>query len=97
MLDKERESYKNKLRDTEGKGSRVEAKQTELILNHEKERAKWDQEKSYLLSQKEDAVDTSQRLEKRVENLLRENEKLRNDIRNNKKNMYQAAQNTGGY
>lgn len=50
MLDKERENYKLKLRETEGKGTKVEAKQTELILNHEKEKAKWDHEKSYLLS-----------------------------------------------
>jgi len=50
MLDKERENYKLKLRETEGKGNRVEAKQTELILNHEKEKAKWDHEKSYLMS-----------------------------------------------
>lgn len=88
MLDKERENYKQKLRDTEGKGTKVEAKQTELILNHEKERAKWEHEKSYLLSQKEDAQDHSQRLEKRVENLLRENEKLKNDMRASKKNFY---------
>ena len=42
MLDKEKESYKQKLRDTEGKGTTVQAKQTELMLNFEKERAKWD-------------------------------------------------------
>jgi hypothetical protein len=50
MLDKERENYKQKLRDTEGKGTRVEAKQTEMILNFEKEKAKWEHEKSYLIS-----------------------------------------------
>lgn len=97
MLDKERENYKLKLRETEGKGNRVEAKQTELILNHEKEKAKWDHEKSYLMSQKEDAVEHSQRLEKRVENLLRENEKIRNDMKASKKNLYQAAANTNSY
>ena len=57
-MDKDRENYKFKLRETEGKGSRVEARQTELILNHEKERAKWEHEKSYLISQKEDALDS---------------------------------------
>ena len=36
-------------------------------------------------------------LEKKVQNLLRENEKLRNDNRQNNKNMYQAAQNVGNY
>ena len=49
-MDKEREAYKLKLREIEGKGNKTEAKQTELILNHEKEKAKWEHEKSYLNS-----------------------------------------------
>jgi hypothetical protein len=36
-------------------------------------------------------------MEKKVEMLLRDNEKLKNDLRNNRKNMYQAAANTSGY
>lgn len=88
MLDREQEKYKQKLRDLEGKGTSVHAKQTELLLNFEKEKAKWDHEKSYILNQKEDAVENSQRLEKKVESLLRENEKLKNDLRNNRKNMF---------
>ena len=70
------------MRDLEGKGTSVSAKQTELLLNFEKERAKWEHEKSYLMNQKEDAVEQSARLEKKVEHLLRENEKLKNDLRN---------------
>lgn len=50
MLEKEREQYKQKLRDVEGKGTSATAKQTEMILNHEKERAKWEHEKTYLLN-----------------------------------------------
>ena len=50
MLDKERENYKQKLRDLEGKGSSVTIRQTEQLLMFEKERAKWEHEKSYLLS-----------------------------------------------
>lgn len=57
MLDKERDNYKLRLRDIEGKGSSVTIKQTEQLLTFEKERAKWDHEKSYLISQKEDAVE----------------------------------------
>ena len=97
LLDKERENYKMKLRETEGKGTRVEAKQTELILGFEKERAKWEHEKSYLLSQKEDAVENAQRFEKKVEQLLKENEKLKMDVKNSRKNMYQASGATGNY
>jgi hypothetical protein len=58
MLDKERENFKQKLRDIEGKGTSVQARQTEFLLNFEKERAKWEQEKSYLVNQKDDAVES---------------------------------------
>lgn len=57
MLDKEREIYKQKLRDQDSKGSSSHYKVTEQLMNFEKERAKWEHEKSYLLSQKEDAVE----------------------------------------
>ena len=76
------------MRDLEGKGTSVTAKQTELLLNFEKERAKWEHEKSYILNQKEDATENSARLEKKVESLLRENEKLKNDLRTQRKSMY---------
>jgi hypothetical protein len=36
-------------------------------------------------------------LEKKVELLTRENEKLKNDVRAGRKNMYQAAANTTTY
>lgn len=88
MIDKERENYKLKMRDIEGKGTSATAKQTELLLNFEKERAKWEHEKSYLINQKDDAIEAQQRLEKKVELLLRENEKLKNDVRANRKNVY---------
>lgn len=76
------------MRDVEGKGTRVETKQTELLLSFEKERAKWEHEKSYLISQKEDAAENAERLEKKVEKLLIDNEKLKNDMRNSKKAMF---------
>lgn len=50
MLDKEREIYKQKLRDQDSKGSSSHYKVTEQLMNFEKERAKWEHEKSYLLS-----------------------------------------------
>lgn len=97
MLEKERDSYKQKLRETEGKGTSVQARQTEILLNFEKERAKWDHEKSYLINQKDDAVESMQRLEKKVETLLRENEKLKNDLKTNRKAAFTAAQNSTSY
>jgi hypothetical protein len=36
-------------------------------------------------------------LEKKVESLLRENEKLKNDVRQNRKNLYTATANTSNY
>lgn len=48
LLDRERENYKTKIRELDGKGTSAQAKQTEQLLSFEKERAKWEQEKSYL-------------------------------------------------
>ena len=97
MLAQERDNYKTKLKDVEGKGTSVQVRQTEILLGFEKERAKWEHEKAYLMNQKEDAVEAQQRLEKKVEMLLRENEKLKNDLRTNRKNMYQASANTSNF
>jgi hypothetical protein len=50
MLDKERENYKHKLRDNESKTGRGDAKITEMMLNFEKDRAKWDHEKTFFMN-----------------------------------------------
>ncbi len=42
MLEQEKDMFKQKLREIEGKGSSVHTKQTEMMLTFEKERAKWD-------------------------------------------------------
>lgn len=41
----------------DSKGNFSHMKITEQLMNFEKERAKWEHEKSYLISQKEDAVE----------------------------------------
>jgi hypothetical protein len=41
-------------------------------------------------------VEAQQRLEKKVETLLRENEKLKNDLRANRKNMFSAGSGAPG-
>lgn len=48
LLDRERENYKLKLKDLDGKGTNAQAKLTEQLLSFEKERARWEQEKSYV-------------------------------------------------
>jgi len=50
MLDKERDNYKSKLRESESKSSKTEAKQTQLLLSFEQERAKFETEKNFLIS-----------------------------------------------
>ena len=97
MRDRERENYKSKLREREAKSSKTEAKQTQLLLSFEQERAKYETEKNFLIGQKEDAMEQAQRLEKKVENLIRENGKLQTQIKSNKRNAYQAMQNTTTY
>ena len=47
-MDKERENFKNKLKEAEGRGNIGSAKHTEMLLNFEREKAAWQQEKSYL-------------------------------------------------
>ena len=91
VLDKEREMYKQKLRDVEGKGTSAQAKQTEMMLNFEKERAKWEHEKSYLLNQKDDAIENVSRLEKKIETLTRDNEKLKQEKNQVRRTAYQAG------
>ncbi len=95
--EKDREYYKQKMRDIESKGTMSSAKHTELIMGFEKERTKWESEKGYLIKEKEDASDESQRLGKKVEQLLKDNEKYKNDLRNKNRSMYQAAQHTSNY
>jgi hypothetical protein len=46
-------------------------------LNHETNRAKWEQEKSYLISAKEDAISELKNIQKRYENSVKEIERLK--------------------
>jgi hypothetical protein len=57
LIEKEREAYKLKLKEFDGKGTSAQAKLTEQLLGFERERAKWEQEKSYLQNQKDDALE----------------------------------------
>ena len=59
------------------KAKNIDSKQTELILSHETNRAKWDQEKSYLLTAKEDALSEMRNIQRKYENQLKEVERLK--------------------
>ena len=42
-LEKDRENFNARKRELELKSSRIESKQTELLLSHERDRAQWEQ------------------------------------------------------
>lgn len=56
---------------------RTETKQTELLLGHERERAKWSQAKTDLIHQKEDYKSENERLKMKVDSLYKEQVQLR--------------------
>lgn len=86
-LSTEVSQLKSKLADYEKRYKESEQQRAQLFIDLEKEKAKWSMEKDHLVSQKNQALDSLEVLEKRKESLLRENEKLRAD----KGNRRQAA------
>jgi hypothetical protein len=85
MLDSEKAFWKKKLHDAEMKAKESESRKSNLLFEHEKERAKWIIEKDHLMSQRTEFLEAVDRLEKKKEQLLRENEKLKNENRTNRK------------
>lgn len=77
QFDREKELLKQKNSDLQQKSKTIESKQTEMILAHETNRAKWDQEKSFLLSAKEDAISEQKSIQRKNDNLLKEIERLK--------------------
>ena len=84
-LDREREILKVRINEIEDKYRESERKRSTLIFEHEKERAKWNLEKDHVVQQRNDLQDQMSKLEKRKELLLRENEKLKNDSKMNRR------------
>ena len=81
QFEREKEILKQKNTDLQQKSKNTDGKQTELILTHETNRAKWDQEKSYLISAKEDAISESKNIQKRYENSVKEIERLKEQLK----------------
>ena len=77
QFEREKDILKQKNNDLQQKSKNTDAKQTELILSHETNRAKWDQEKSYLLSAKEDAISELKNIQRKYENSVKEIERLK--------------------
>lgn len=55
-----------------------------MILSHETNRAKWDQEKSYLLSAKEDAISELKSMQRKYENQVAEIQRLKEQSKQTK-------------
>ena len=49
------------------------------MFDHEKEKAKWNLEKDHILTQKQEVQEHVDRLQRKAEDLLKENEKLKSD------------------
>ena len=78
-FEKEKENYKKKIAEIEKNLREAEGKKGVLLLELEKEKAKWNIEKDNLITKYQELNDKMSTLEKKNENLLRENEKLRNE------------------
>ena len=89
QLEKDKELYKGKLQDTESRLKESETKRSMFLLEHEKEKTRWAIEKDHLLTQKSEAQLTIEKLEKKKESLLLENEKLK--AQRTRKPMYGAG------
>ena len=84
--EKEKNMYKKRIAEIEKNLRDAEGKKGSLLLEYEKEKAKWNIEKDNLESKYSELNDKYKHLENKNENLLRENEKLRNE-----KNMLRRA------
>ena len=77
LLGCEKEVSRNKISELEKRTKDAEHQRGSMYMDHEKERAKWNMERDHLISQKGEALENLERIEKRKETLLRENEKLK--------------------
>ena len=87
--EKEKNNYKKKIAEIEKSLREAEGKRGALLLESEKEKAKWDIEKDNLYNKVSELNDRITSLEKKNEGLLRENERLKNEknmLRNRGKN-----------
>jgi hypothetical protein len=78
-FEKEKDNYKKKIAEIEKNLREAEGKRGALLLELEKEKAKWDIEKDNLFTKNQELTDRISFLEKKNETLLRDNEKLKSE------------------
>jgi hypothetical protein len=88
LVEREKEIFKYKITDAENKCREVETKRALMIVEYEKERAKWSLEKDHLISSISELQETIDRLQKKIESLIRENEKIRGDKEKDKESFH---------
>jgi len=85
IAEKEKDVLKQKINEIETRNRDAESKRGVLMLDYEKDKAKWSLEKDHFLSKVSDFQETVEKIEKKNETLLRENEKLKIDKNNIKR------------
>ena len=85
QMDKERDSWKKRLNDAETRYKDAENRRNLMMFDHEKERTRWNIEKDHLSNQKNEHMENIFKLEKKMDVLIRENEKLKTEVKRNKK------------
>lgn len=84
-FEKEREVLKKKIYESDARYKKLETEKHLMVLEQEKQKTKWHIEKDQLLSQKSDTLELLDRLQKQKDTLTRDNEKLKNDLKAQKK------------
>ena len=79
--------------EAEAKSKEADTRRSNLVFEIEKERARWGLEKDHLINSKNELQETLDRVEKKKENLLRENEKLRNESKYRKQQLFTNSSN----
>ena len=87
-LEKEREVFSQKKRELDQRSSKIESNQTAQLLKHEGERAKWDQQLTDTMHQRDEHKAEADRLRMKVDSLVKDNETLKNQMKNQRKSMY---------
>lgn len=62
------------------------------MLSHETNRAKWDQEKSFIQQAKDDAIAEQKAMQRKHENLMKEHERLKEKNRRDQNWRYNKPQ-----
>ncbi len=75
------------------KAKESESRRSSLMFEFEKERAKWQLEKDNLNNIRSELTDQVEKLQLRKDQLLRENEKIRNENKGSRKYLFNNASN----